>query len=156
MDLFDKMGTRAIFAGFMLAKNLVTPVAFGVMGLALDSRGRVLLVRQSYMKGWRLPGGGPNRGEPPAEAILRELREEVGLTSCGAPEFFGLYTRKAGWVTNVVALYRLADFELAFRPNWEVREILFADPGAPPPDTAPATLRRLAEFTKGGPRAAFW
>lgn len=155
MILLDKMGARATFSAFMLVKNLVTPVAFGVTGLALDSRGRVLLVRQSYMKGWRLPGGGPNRAEPPAEAVVRELREEVGLTSCAVPEFFGLYTRKAGWVTNVIALYRLADIELAFRPNWEVREIMFADPSAPPPDTAPATLRRLAEFN-GAPRAAFW
>jgi ADP-ribose pyrophosphatase YjhB (NUDIX family) len=156
MNLLDKIGSRVIFAGFMLAKNLLTPVAFGVMGLALDSRGRVLLVRQSYMKGWRLPGGGANRGEPAAEAIMRELREEVGLTSCAAPELLGLYTRRAGWVTNVVALYRLTDIELAFRPNWEVREIIFADPAAPPPDTAPGTLRRLAEFTGREPPAAFW
>ena len=99
MNLLDKIGSRVIFAGFMLAKNLLTPVAFGVMGLALDSRGRVLLVRQSYMKGWRLPGGGANRGEPAAEAIMRELREEVGPTSCAAPELLGLYTRRAGWVT---------------------------------------------------------
>ena len=156
MILLDKIGSRGIFAAFMLVKNLLTPVAFGVMGLALDSRGRVLLVRQSYMKGWRLPGGGPNRGEPPADAILRELREEVGLISSAAPELIGIYTRKAGWVTNVIALYRVADVELAFRPNWEVREILFADPHAPPPDTAPGSLRRLMEFTTGGPRDAFW
>jgi ADP-ribose pyrophosphatase YjhB (NUDIX family) len=156
MILLDKFGSKAVFAGFMLAKNLVTPVAFGVMGLGLDSRGRVLLVRQSYMKGWRLPGGGANRGEPAANAVLRELREEVGLTASAAPELLGLYTRKAGWVTNVIALYKLADIELAFTPNWEVREILFADPNDPPPDTAPATLRRLAEFTGGGPRDAFW
>src|SRR5207302_980697 len=98
---------RAAMAGFVNLKALVTPVAFGVAGLALDREGRVLLVRHSYQPGWMLPGGGVGRGEPPVDAVVRELREEVGLTRSEVPELFGLYTRKAGWATNVVAVYRV-------------------------------------------------
>jgi 8-oxo-dGTP pyrophosphatase MutT (NUDIX family) len=139
----------------MGAKALLSPVAFGVMGAVFDAAGRVLLVRQGYMPGWRLPGGGVDRGEAPAAAVMRELHEEVGLTG-GAASLFGLYTRKAGLVTNQVALYRIAGAEISFRPNWEVREILFTHLDAPPPGTTPATARRLAELSGAAAPAQFW
>ena len=41
--------------------------------------GAVLLVRQSYRRGWALPGGLLKRGESPADAAVRETREEVGV-----------------------------------------------------------------------------
>ncbi len=39
----------------------------------------LLLVRQSYRRGWSLPGGGVHAGEAPEAAARRELREELGL-----------------------------------------------------------------------------
>lgn len=41
--------------------------------------GRMLVVRTSYRRGWVFPGGMLDRGETPAEAAVREVREEVGL-----------------------------------------------------------------------------
>ena len=41
--------------------------------------GRVLLIRQRYRNHWGLPGGLLSRGEVPADAVRREVREEVGL-----------------------------------------------------------------------------
>ena len=47
--------------------------------LALDSEGRVLLVRHSYgTSAWMPPGGGMARGEDPVLAGIRELGEELG------------------------------------------------------------------------------
>lgn len=137
-------------------KSLLSPVAFGVSAVAQDKQGRVLLVRHRYMSGWQLPGGGVGRNEPPAEAIIRELKEEVGLAAYDAPEFSGLFTRKAGIATNVIALFRIRNVQIDFRPNWEIKEVLFADPAAPPADATPATLRRLAELVNGTTPSPYW
>lgn len=45
-----------------------------------DPDGRILLVDPAYKPDWDLPGGMAEANEPPAEAVRRELREELGLT----------------------------------------------------------------------------
>jgi 8-oxo-dGTP pyrophosphatase MutT (NUDIX family) len=135
----------AVFRLFITARVLWAPTAMGVAALVLDDQGRVLLVRHSYNPGWRLPGGGVGRGEPPAAAVLRELQEEVGLAG-GSTSFVSLHSCRAGWASAVVALYRVTGGCVNFRPNLEIREICFADPRHPPDGTTPATRRRLSEF----------
>ena len=142
------------FRLFMTARVLWSPAAFGVAAAVFDGNGQVLLVRHRYNPGWRLPGGGVGRGEPPQVAVLRELAEEVGLRG-GVPEFFGLYVRAAGWATSVVALYRVHGASVNFRPNLEIREICFADPLSPPDGCTPATLKRLAELGGDAP-SSYW
>jgi 8-oxo-dGTP diphosphatase len=41
--------------------------------------GALLLVRLAYRERWGVPGGLLKRGEAPADAAVREVREEVGL-----------------------------------------------------------------------------
>lgn len=137
-------------------KAVAGPVAFGTSALVENTMGQVLLVRHSYMAGWQLPGGGVGRGEPPGQAILRELREEVGLVRSAPPELAGLYTRRYGVVTNLVALYRVRDVDIAFKPNFEIRAILFADPHALPDGTAAGTRRRIAENYDNAPVSPYW
>ena len=48
--------------------------------LVLDHEGSVLVLRQLHREGWTLPGGLLDHGETPAEAVVRETREELGLT----------------------------------------------------------------------------
>ena len=136
-------------------RALLSPTVLGASALVIGGDGRVLLVRHSYRAGWSLPGGGVDRGEPPQQAVLRELQEEVGLTG-GIAEFLGLYTRPVGWATNLIALYRVTGGSIDFRPNWEIREILWADPASPPPGTTPGTLRRLAELRGIAPQSPHW
>ena len=143
-----------LFRLFITAKALISPTAFGVAGLVMDDSGKVLLVRHRYMTGWQLPGGGVDRGEPPEQAIRREMGEEIGLTG-GAVTFLGLYTRSAGWATNVVALYRITGGTIAFRPSLEICEICLTEPEVPPPGTTVATLRRLAELG-GAEVSPYW
>ena len=156
VELLLRNGVSAVvFRLFMTARALWSPSVFGVAGAVFDEAGRVLLVRQRYMAGWRLPGGGVNRGEPPQAGLLRELGEEVGLTG-GTACFFGLYNRRAGWASNVVALYRVTGASVNFRPNLEIAEICFADPAHPPPGCSDATLRRLAELSGAAEPASGW
>ncbi len=47
--------------------------------VAIEHDGTVLLLGQPHRKGWSLPGGLIDHGETPAEAVTREVREEIGL-----------------------------------------------------------------------------
>lgn len=47
--------------------------------LLLDDQGRTLLVRKRGTTAFMQPGGKLEPGEPPVQALLRELHEELGL-----------------------------------------------------------------------------
>ncbi len=144
--LLFRVGRVALL--FMLwLKALRAPVAFGAAAIVEDDSGRVILVRHSYRPGWHLPGGGVERGEAPTAAILRELKEEIGLLRSDPPVLLDVFSRRLGIVTNVVALYRVTNAEFEFKPNFEIREICHADPANPPPDTVAGARQRLAELT---------
>ena len=149
--VFFRRFARALF---LSAKALLRPVAVGANALVLDEAGRVLLVRHGYQPGWQLPGGGVDPGETPEAAIRRELAEEVGLAG-GRVQLVGHYARKLLWIGPLVVLSRVEGAGIAFRPGFEVREIFWADPAAPPPGLTPATARRLAELG-GAAASSFW
>jgi ADP-ribose pyrophosphatase YjhB (NUDIX family) len=156
VERMNVSGGLHIPTGLLLtAKALANPTVFGVAGAIMDADGRVMLVRQSYMAGWRLPGGGVDRGEPPEAAIRREMKEEVGLSG-GAVRLFGLYSRKVWCLTHITALFVIEGGAVDFRPNLEVRAMIWAQAGAPPPDTAAATARRLAELAGNATPDPHW
>jgi ADP-ribose pyrophosphatase YjhB (NUDIX family) len=54
-----------------------------VGGIVTNSSGQLLLIRRGHEPGaglWSVPGGRVEPGETDAEALVRELREETGLT----------------------------------------------------------------------------
>ncbi len=53
--------------------------AVGVDAFVLDPHGQILLVQRKDNSRWAMPGGLTEIGQTPAEAVLRELWEEVGL-----------------------------------------------------------------------------
>lgn len=68
----------------------------------IDPEGRVLLARRPpgrSMAGlWEFPGGKVDQGETPEAALVRELREELGIdtwTSCLAPLTFASHAYEA-------------------------------------------------------------
>lgn len=59
------------------AEKFATPrIAAGALFVDDD---RVLLVRKTYGNRWDIPGGYVDRGESPAAACQREIREELSL-----------------------------------------------------------------------------
>lgn len=156
MSRFSALLSNVGLKTYLGLKAWASPVAFGVCALVDNEAGHILLVRHSYQKGWHLPGGGVDAAEPPAAAILRELKEEVGLLRSEPPEFVGLFTRKIGWVTNVIALYRVKGAAIDFKPNFEIREIQWADPANPPAGTVGGARRRLVELCNKESPAPYW
>ena len=51
--------------------------------LIYDPRGRLLILKPTYKKGWTIPGGQIDPGETPWQACRRETREECGLALAG-------------------------------------------------------------------------
>ncbi len=147
---------RVSLALSLAARAYRTRSASAPLRILEQDDGTVVLVRHRYMPGLCFPGGGVAAGEAPSDAILRELREELGMKRAGPLELFGLYTRRVGWTTNLVALYRLRSAEIDFRPNLEISEIMCADPHVPPADVSAATRRRLAEFVGAAPVSPYW
>ena len=81
-----KAGTAALL-GF---RAIPTPVKRRVVRIAsptyvagavcvLEHAGEVLVLWQPHRQGWSLPGGFMDKGEEPADAVRRELLEEIGL-----------------------------------------------------------------------------
>ena len=51
----------------------------GAGALIFDENGRFLLVNPTYKEPWEVPGGVVEANESPAQACVREVREELGL-----------------------------------------------------------------------------
>ena len=65
-----------------------------------DAAGRVLIVKANYKRHWTFPGGVIDVGETPAEAAVRETREEVGLTIDPATVSFAWVANRASEVAD--------------------------------------------------------
>lgn len=62
-----------------VVRRVAPQYTVGAICLIERADGRVLLIQQSYRQRWGLPGGLLEKGEAPAAAAVREVREEVGL-----------------------------------------------------------------------------
>ena len=101
-------GTWRLLPGWAqgLAFRLAAPkVSMGAVAVIQDVRGRILLAHHTYrQRPWGLPGGLVGRGEQPAEAVERELREELGVAAVVGPLLYA----ETCLPTNHLTLYYLA------------------------------------------------
>ena len=120
------------------------PLLLVVAAALIDGDGRVLLAQRPEgraMAGlWEFPGGKVEPGETPEAALIRELREELGLdtwASCLAPLTFASHAYEAFHL--LMPLYACRRWEGAPRPRegqrlaW-VRPARLADHPMPPAD----------------------
>ncbi len=153
--LLDRWLPRRLFHLGAFATRGMT---LGVRGIAIDPQGRVALVRHTYVSGWHLPGGGVERGESAAEAMIREFREESEIVPDAPPRLVGLYRNVAAAPRDHVALFVLPAFTV-LRPKAPDREIAactFFPTDALPEGTTRATRARLEEVRRGLPADPHW
>ena len=60
-----------------------------VKGVLVSKDGKLLLMRRPGERGWDLPGGGVDAGESLADAFIRELMEEAGVSVDNAVPLYG-------------------------------------------------------------------
>lgn len=146
--------TRPLFFAW---SRMTRGKTLGVRAVAVDARGRVLMVRHTYLKGWWLPGGGVDRGETTHVAVVRELREEAGLVARGAPRLISIHSNERFFPGDHVAVFRIDAFDVGERTNHgEIAEIGWFSPSALPDDVNRGCRARLAEIFDGAPISEMW
>ena len=118
------------------------PKTFGAHAVALTPAGRIILVKLRYAPGWRVPGGGRPEGESAAEAALRELREEIGMTAHGEVTPARDFEEATSFKRDTASLIVVRDVE--YRPprwSWEVEQVRESDLESLPADMSPMAAR---------------
>jgi 8-oxo-dGTP pyrophosphatase MutT (NUDIX family) len=101
--------------------------------LLIGADGRTLLVRKRGTQAFMQPGGKIDAGESPAQALARELHEELGLVIATEQvqflgEFSAVAANEPGFEVNC-QLYRL-DVAQDLVPAAEIEEVVWIDAGS--------------------------
>ncbi len=133
-------------------------LTLGVRGIVLTIDEKLLLVRQSYAKGWHLPGGGVERGETLGRALARELSEEANIELDSPPRLHGVFSNGDAFPGDHVAVFLATDWRQTEpkKPDAEIRAAEFFHKDALPQGTTPGTRRRLAEILDGAAVSEHW
>jgi len=86
-----------------------------VVAAIIERGGRILICRrtkdQSHALKWEFPGGKVEPGESPAEALARELAEELGIRHAAGPEITRYEYTYPGKKPILLIFYRITGFE---------------------------------------------
>ncbi|HUO97733.1 MAG TPA: (deoxy)nucleoside triphosphate pyrophosphohydrolase [Rhizomicrobium sp.] len=108
-----------------------------VVAAILERDGRILIcqrtARQSHALKWEFPGGKVEPGETPAQALARELEEELGIRGARGEEIMRYAYTYPGKPAVLLIFLRVTHFE------GEPRNLIFEDMRWEAP-------KRLAEF----------
>jgi 8-oxo-dGTP pyrophosphatase MutT (NUDIX family) len=153
VNLIDTLLRTMLTAAHQLMKAgwfMRRPRTFGAHALALTPERKLILVRLRYAPGWRLPGGGRRAGEDPRDAGLRELREEIGMTSHGAVRLACELEQRVDFKHDLASLLLVEDVRYTPpRWSWEVERIIEVSPDRLPPDLAPIAQGWIAAVRRG-------
>ena len=114
----------------------------GIFATIVDDAGRVLLVHRRDHDFWCQPGGGLELEEAPWEGVIREAREETGLTV--------VITRLAGVYSdppngNLIFAFTCAVTGGALTLNDEADNLDYFAPDALPANTFAEHVRRIRD-----------
>ena len=138
---------RLLYFGYRIYCFIFHPKTLGVRVMLIRNE-EVLLVRQTYMPGWFMPGGGVKRGETLEQAIRREAYEEVGA-HMEELKLLGAYTHFGEQKSDHNVLFLCTDFTLSGKQDKEIAEIQFFPLDSLPEGLLPGHRRRLEEYRDG-------
>lgn len=151
---FQRILTRILQRYWRMTRSLT----LGAQGAVIDSDGRFLLIRHTYLPGWHFPGGGVEKHETIQHALYRELHEEAGVVIEPTPELFGIYSNFKAFPNDHIALFVVRSWRqpVAPRPNAEIAECAFFAIDALPDNINPPTKCRILEILGRQPRQTSW
>lgn len=132
--------------------------SLGVKAFIMNDKREVLMVEHTYMPGWHLPGGGVLPNETPADAVIREVREETGVIIHSKPELFAIYLNDISGASDYPVLYIIKAFTIDPNPlpSGEIRAVGWFSVDALPADTPMHTQLRIKEALEGIPPSPNW
>ena len=149
IDALTRRPLRIALGAFQRMRRTIwfarRPRTFGAHAVAVTSRSTIVLVKLRYAPGWRLPGGGRKEGEDPSQAVLRELREEIGMTFHGEVRLVSELQETADFKRDTASLFIVRDVEYSPRWSLEVEAVTEAALHKLPPDLSPRTARWLGK-----------
>jgi 8-oxo-dGTP pyrophosphatase MutT (NUDIX family) len=113
------------------------PRTFGAHALALTPERNLILVKLRYAPGWRLPGGGRKLDESAVRTALRELGEEIGMTSHGDVQVAAELEQRPDGRRDLVSVVIVKDVRYEPRWSWEIERVAEFDLDALPANLAP-------------------
>ena len=129
----------------------------GSRAIVINPDGQILLVKHTYQPYWYLPGGGVKKGESAKAALLRELKEEVGLVvNLEEPILFGIYHHIYMGVNDYPIIYVVKNYKMTSSSSGEIEEIAWFDYDDLPAMVSPGTKRRLTEYFTRSEIAEKW
>jgi 8-oxo-dGTP diphosphatase len=153
-EILAKAQRRAYTAVLTVFRWLPAPVRRTIVRLGtpsftvgavcvIDHGGALLVLQQPHRPGWSLPGGLLERGEPAAEAVVREVFEETHLrVEVGVP----LTVKVNARVRRVDVIYRiLVDGRPEARAGGEATDVGWLRPDEIMP-TADGPTREILEL----------
>jgi 8-oxo-dGTP pyrophosphatase MutT (NUDIX family) len=105
---------------------------------------KLILVKLRYAPGWRMPGGGRKHGEYAQAAVIRELREEIGMVAYGRVRLACELEESVDFKRDLATILIVED--VRYRPrrwSWEVEQVGEFALDRLPSDTSRTTLRWL-------------
>jgi len=137
---------RCPACAFVLYENPASAAA----GVVLDAAWRVLLIRRAlepFRGAWALPAGYQEADEEPGDTVVREVREETGLSVAVVRLLDLIHVCEDARKPANVAVFQCRPLDGALRPGHDALEAAWFELGALPADlgfdNGARILRRL-------------
>lgn len=137
---------RILYRLYQIYLFVARPLTLGVRVMLIRG-GKVLLVRQTYMDGWFIPGGRIEKGETLEQAARREAREEVGA-ELKSISLLGVYSNFKERKSDHNVLFFSDDFTLTGHHDHEIAEVRLFALNSLPEGLWPGHRQRLLQYRR--------